>query len=344
MGVIADLSKYQGTIDFAKLSKVVDGVILRVQHGYTIPDVKYNEYVAGCKQYGIKFGTYAYFAGVSVNDSIAEAEAAFQRTDKDSLFFVLDIEETSMADLVSGGQAYIDRLKSKGMQHIGLYSGENFYKTHNLGAIKSDFQWIAKYGPNDGQQHTEPTIAEDDLWQYTSVGKLDGIAGNVDLNVVTNHAEFPFFDGTVSVVAPVISDNNTKYPVKPVSTGNPIVSKVYVIVNALNCRQHPDVNSPVLFVAKKGDSFNVTANINDWHEVIIDNDGYNGYLFGNNGQYLSLTPPQPAAPQPVYYIVKSGDNLTNIAKKYGTTISQIQEWNGIKNANRIYAGQKIRVK
>jgi len=202
MGIIADLSKYQGAIDFAKLSKVVDGVILRVQYGYTKPDEKYNEYVAGCKANNIMFGTYAYFAAVSVNDAIAEADTAFDRTDKDSKFFLVDIEEKSMSDLVRGGQAYIDRLKARGMKDVGHYSYIGFWNNNNLGDIKSDFQWIASYGVNDGAPHTKPNIDAVDLWQYTSTGKLDGITGNVDLNVVTNHVEFPFFDKPVVVVAP----------------------------------------------------------------------------------------------------------------------------------------------
>jgi LysM repeat protein len=189
-------------------------------------------------------------------------------------------------------------------------------------------------------------MAEDDLWQYTSTGRVDGIAGNVDLNIVTNHAEFPFFDKNTTVVIPQ-ETNDTKYPVKPVSTGNPIVAKVEVIADSLNCRQHPDVNSPILFVAKKGQVYNVTANINDWHEVIIDNDGHNGYLFGNNGTYLSLVrgnqQPAPVV-QPVYHVVVSGDNLTKIARDNGVSISQIQTWNGISNPNLIKVGQRIRVK
>lgn len=45
-----------------------------------------------------------------------------------------------------------------------------------------------------------------------------------------------------------------------------------------------------------------------------------------------------------YYTVKKGDNLTNIAKKYGTTVNQLVAWNGIKNPNLINIGQKLRVK
>ena len=45
-----------------------------------------------------------------------------------------------------------------------------------------------------------------------------------------------------------------------------------------------------------------------------------------------------------YYTIQSGDTLSEIAQEYGTSVSQLQSWNGIKNANAIYAGQKIRVK
>ena len=46
----------------------------------------------------------------------------------------------------------------------------------------------------------------------------------------------------------------------------------------------------------------------------------------------------------VYYTIKSGDNLSSIAKKYGTSVNQLVQWNNIKNPNLIYPNQKIRVK
>ena len=45
-----------------------------------------------------------------------------------------------------------------------------------------------------------------------------------------------------------------------------------------------------------------------------------------------------------YYIVKKGDTLTSIAKKYKTSVKQLVSWNKIKNPNLIRVGQKIRVK
>ena len=56
-----------------------------------------------------------------------------------------------------------------------------------------------------------------------------------------------------------------------------------------------------------------------------------------------LKNPEPAA---VYYTVKSGDTLSAIARKYGTTALAIQKLNPtrIKNINHIITGWEIRVK
>lgn len=43
------------------------------------------------------------------------------------------------------------------------------------------------------------------------------------------------------------------------------------------------------------------------------------------------------------YTVKSGDTLSGIASKYGTTVAKLVELNGIKNANLIYRGQVIKL-
>jgi LysM repeat protein len=43
------------------------------------------------------------------------------------------------------------------------------------------------------------------------------------------------------------------------------------------------------------------------------------------------------------YIVKSGDTLSGIAKKFGTTVKVLQTKNNIKNPNKIMVGQKLYV-
>lgn len=47
--------------------------------------------------------------------------------------------------------------------------------------------------------------------------------------------------------------------------------------------------------------------------------------------------------QPVYHKVRSGETLSKIAHRYGTTVKKIQRLNGMKNTS-IRAGQRIRVK
>ncbi|PLW92120.1 MAG: hypothetical protein C0592_12415 [Marinilabiliales bacterium] len=43
---------------------------------------------------------------------------------------------------------------------------------------------------------------------------------------------------------------------------------------------------------------------------------------------------------PVYYVIRSGDNLGKIAGKYGVTVSEIQRWNGM-SSTKIYAGKTL---
>lgn len=52
---------------------------------------------------------------------------------------------------------------------------------------------------------------------------------------------------------------------------------------------------------------------------------------------------KPAAPQPTYYTIKSGDNLSKIAATYKTTVTSLKSINGLKS-DLIKVGQKVRVK
>ena len=52
--------------------------------------------------------------------------------------------------------------------------------------------------------------------------------------------------------------------------------------------------------------------------------------------------PTSTGTQWVYYKVKSGDNLSKIAKKYHTTVKQIKTWNNLKG-DMISVGQRLKV-
>src|SRR5690606_36010449 len=44
------------------------------------------------------------------------------------------------------------------------------------------------------------------------------------------------------------------------------------------------------------------------------------------------------------YVVKKGDTLSHIAKRFGTTVNELVRLNNIKNPNLIYVGQKLKIK
>lgn len=58
----------------------------------------------------------------------------------------------------------------------------------------------------------------------------------------------------------------------------------------------------------------------------------------------TVAKPKPKAKKEVVYVVKKGDTLSAIAKKYKTTVKKLVKDNNIKNANLIYPNQKIKIK
>lgn len=64
--------------------------------------------------------------------------------------------------------------------------------------------------------------------------------------------------------------------------------------------------------------------------------------------HLSGTAPVPPAPSPapqyITYVIQPGDTLSGIAQKYGTTVNALARLNGISDPDRIYAGDRIRIR
>ena len=59
---------------------------------------------------------------------------------------------------------------------------------------------------------------------------------------------------------------------------------------------------------------------------------------------LSTRPPKAPSSGAVYYKVKSGDTLSKIAKRHGTTVQKICQLNGIKASKTLQIGMRLRVK
>ena len=62
----------------------------------------------------------------------------------------------------------------------------------------------------------------------------------------------------------------------------------------------------------------------------------------SGGNIVTREPlPTPAADGKIYYIVRSGDTLTHIAVRFGTTVARIKLLNGFRGNVIIYTGQRI---
>ncbi len=84
----------------------------------------------------------------------------------------------------------------------------------------------------------------------------------------------------------------------------------------------------------------------------VDSNAYRGTreqlaaLLGTNpaGTPAPPAPPAPpASPAAGTYIVKSGDTLSGIAARFGTTVAALVQANGIADPDRIYAGQVLKL-
>lgn len=72
--------------------------------------------------------------------------------------------------------------------------------------------------------------------------------------------------------------------------------------------------------------------------VIINSGGYNWIKTSTLSDDTQVLVPTPNT-----YVVVKGDNLTNIAKRYNTTVEELMRLNNIKNKNLIYVGQVLKL-
>lgn len=195
-GMIIDVSKYQGDIDWSKASNGLDFSILRSSVGVN-KDPRYAEYVAGCKQYGVPYHAYHYIKATSEAEARNEAKVMSEATEGTSpLFYVIDAEYDGIK--AADARAICEAFEA-GLRHyignsirVAVYIGHHLYKSWALDYGRYEYVWIPRYGSNDGKPQTPPDYPCD-LWQYTSKGKVAGISGNVDCSKLTGTKPLEYF-------------------------------------------------------------------------------------------------------------------------------------------------------
>ena len=181
-----DVSKWQGNIDWKKASKQIDFAMIRAGYGSVLSqkDTKFESNYNGCKANNVPVGAYWYNYAKTIEGAKQEAKVCIQVLKNHDLDYPVfyDVEEQSVLALgktkVSAiTNAFLNELKAAGYR-VGIYSmlsALNNYFSDDL--LNTYDVWLAHV--NVKQTSYKKPYA---IWQYSWVGKIDGISGDVDCN------------------------------------------------------------------------------------------------------------------------------------------------------------------
>jgi len=203
--MIIDISHHQdpSNIDYDKLAKEVDFVIVRTQYGSSVIDRHYKTHHIEFNKRGVPTGAYAWVRGKNLEDMMVEATDFYNRTSEfKPTFYFVDVEEKSMEDMRLGISTYIQTLRKLGAKKVGIYVAHHRYQEFNLNLDEADAIWIPHYGKNNGEVTSRP-LYPCDIHQYTSKGKLNGYDGDLDLNRFLSNKPLSFY---IESDVPHISD------------------------------------------------------------------------------------------------------------------------------------------
>lgn len=178
-----DVSRYQGSINWRSVAK--DGVkftFIRATCG-TTRDSYFTKNATSAYANGIKVGAYHYATFKNRTQMKKEAALFLSQVKKVNINYplVLDIEalaytKMNKSTVTTLAREFLDILKAEGYS-VMLYSYNDFFDTElNMQSLKKYDLWIANYSQI-------PTSQKHEIWQHTSSGRVNGISGNVDINI-----------------------------------------------------------------------------------------------------------------------------------------------------------------
>ena len=196
-----DVSEHNKELDFNALaqSKQMEFIIDRVGW-YSSSKKKFNLDKQFTRNYDLAkkkempIGAYLYSYAQNDNDAREEANALVSALGGRNfeLPIFLDIEDPDyQANLSKQQRTNICLIFGEILKNAGYKVGIYTFKNWALGAIDmeqipSDYSiWIAAWGANNGTVPKDiyKYAGEHDIWQYSSTGWVEGVSGNVDVNV-----------------------------------------------------------------------------------------------------------------------------------------------------------------
>lgn len=327
-----DVSKYQKDIDWQKVKK--DGIefaIIRIGYGKydNQKDPYFEKNYEGAKKVGIPVGVYHYSYAKTVDEAKLEAGLVLTwlKNRKLDLPVYFDIEDKSQASLDKKllneiCKAFCNRIEAAGYW-AGIYSNKNWainlIDGFSLG--KRYTYWIAQY-------NTKCTyLGNYDIWQYSSSGKVNGINGKVDMNYM--------YRDLVSVISGKKNGNTPK---------NQTNSKTNNIQKTQQTKSSTYKGSSLVDYLK---SIGIDSSFTNRKKIAYANGikNYTGTASQNTTLLKKIRGNNTNTSKT--YIVKNGDTLSGIAKKYNTTWQKIYKDNKSiigNNPNIIKPGMNLTIK
>lgn len=348
-------------------------------NGYFVDQATYGTQVANTIALNKRAHTYIYaqFTGNAQADQMLDYYLPKVQTPKGSIV-ALDVESGN-PDLASVEYA-LKRVQDAGYTAV-LYGYKGFLVNHlgsdGLQEIAGQYPlWLAEY-PNyqvtaEPNYNYFPSFNNVQLFQFTSTYVAGGLDGNVDFTGITENgykggnAQKPKTTTPATTTGKQLHQDTHNYTVKSGDTLSAIASRYGMTVNALvtlNGIQNANLIYPgqSLRVADSGQGSTVsqkattttmtgsyTVRYGDTLSAIASRYGtsastlasINGISNPNRiypGQVLKLS----GGSSTRAYTVRSGDTLSGIASRLGTSWTALKAKNGLANANLIYPGQTL---
>ena len=230
------------------------------------PDEYFEKNYKGCIDNAINVGIYVYHASKSLADPVAEAEALVKVLNGRKLHLGIwhDLEDKALR---SAGNNAIHQmlktedeiLKSHGYTDIGIYCSKYWHDSvldKKYLKDKYKYWWIARYLKDDLGKIPPESMSPAkyaDAWQFSSKGKVSGIAGNVDLDVD--------FTGLAAAMAKDLPKSEDGFT--PSKQG----IKTVKVTNKLNIRLSPELGDNIIGQIPNGAKVNVTEISGKWSKI-----------------------------------------------------------------------------
>lgn len=191
-----DISGYNGSVDWnAVKASGIDFVMFRIGgRGYGEEGVLYSDSavvsgIRAAKKAGLDVGGYFFSQATSAEEAVEEAEYAVSLLSGESLSYPLAFDwevidyDTARTDGISPqvltecARAFCDTVKEEGYIPC-LYTGTSLaYYKYDLSQLSDVDIWYAEYSDTPALYYNFM------IWQYSCTGRVDGIEGDVDLNI-----------------------------------------------------------------------------------------------------------------------------------------------------------------